>query len=149
MRVLVVDPGAPDVLVRRAVAWGERLGETSVVPADRAAAAVTGEGPLVVVWADTPRLGEIHAHGVRVDLDGGAEIVAGPTLDGSVYLLAMREPRRSLVGLPFHKVLEAAAEQQLETGMLRHERRLLRATDRRALLADPLLDADVRGALSA
>lgn len=147
MRVLVVDPGVHEVLVRRAVAWGEALGEVHVVEPAGAAAAAGGAGPLVVVWADTPRLGAVHADGVRVDLERGAGLVVGPALDGGVYLMAAADPHPELIGEPFAALLERAAGLRLETGMLRHERRLTRPEDRRALLADPLLDPEVRAAL--
>lgn len=150
MRVVVVaGDGVHDVLVRRARAWAAAVGgEPVVVDSEEAARAGLGDGPVVVVWADTPRLGEVHARGVLADLDAGAALVAAPTLDGAVYLLAMADPRPELVGPRFGEVLELAARHHLETGMLRHERRLARPEDVRALLADPLLAPEVRAVLS-
>jgi hypothetical protein len=152
MRAIVVaGAGVHDVLVARTVAWARALDPEPLVAAgeEEARAALHGTGgPAVVVWADTPRLADVHAAGVKADLDAGVEIVVAPTLDGSVYLVAMRSPRPELVGPRFSKVLEIAAGEGLETGMLRHERRLARPEDVRALLADPLLAREVRDALS-
>jgi 2-phospho-L-lactate guanylyltransferase (CobY/MobA/RfbA family) len=146
--VIVAGEGVHDVLVRRTSAWAQALDADPVLVADEEQArAALGAGPVVVVWADTPRLGDVHATGVRRDLAEGAAVVVAPALDGGVYLVAMAQPRPELVGPGFARVLEIAAEHRLETGMLRHERRLTRPEDARALLADPLLDDNVRAAL--
>ena len=151
MRAIVVAPAAVhEVLVQRTLQWAHTFAEDACVAADEeeARALVAGrDGPVVVVWADTPRLGEVHAAGLQADLAEGGEVVVAPALDGSVYLVAMREPRPELVGPLFAQVLELAAAAGLETGMLRHERRVARDEDRRALLADPLLPGTVRAAL--
>lgn len=148
--LVVAGPGLHEVLVRRAIAWARSLAaEVELVHSaeEAARAAEAASGHVVVVWADTPRLGAVHAAGVRDDLEAGADLVAAPSLDGCVYLLAMREGRAELVGPPFARVLALAAEFGLETGMLRHERRLRRPEDVRALLADPLIAGEVRSAL--
>jgi hypothetical protein len=149
--VVVAAEGVPGLLVERARDWARALGDPAPrVARDEPAAAadVTGTtSGVVVVWADTPRLGPVHAAGVQADLAAGTEVVAGPTLDAGVYLLGMRSPRPELVGLRFSAVLERCAASGLETGMLRHERRLARAEDVRALLADPLLPVEVRRVL--
>ena len=149
--LVVAGAGLHEVLVERAVAWARSLAaDVAVVGSDEdaARAAEAAAGPVVVVWADTPRLGPVHAAGVRGDLEAGADLVAAPSLDGCVYLLAMREGRAALVGPPFARVLELATEHALEIGMLRHERRLRRPEDVRALLADPLIAPEVRAALT-
>jgi glycosyltransferase A (GT-A) superfamily protein (DUF2064 family) len=145
--IVVAAEAVHEVLVERTTSWAHQLDPDpirvgGVAQAERAALEV-GE-PVVVVWADTPRLGRVHADGVRGDLEAGADLVVAPTLDGGIYLLAMRAPRPDLLGSPFAQVLEAAARDRLETGMLRHERRLARPEDVRALLADPLLPQAVR-----
>jgi hypothetical protein len=149
--VVVAGETVPRLLVERARRWACGLGDAaSFVARDEPAAAAEVRqmtSGVVVVWADTPRLGDVHAAGVQADLAAGTEVVAAPTLDGGVYLLAMRAPRPELVGLRFSAVLERCAAAGLETGMLRHERRLARAEDVRALLADPLLPEEVRRVL--
>lgn len=150
MRALVVArAGLHGLLVERAVQWGERLGAGTSVHAssEEAAAAAAPGGVTVVVWADTPRLGEVHAQGVRSDLEAGMELVVAPALDGSVYLVAMSDARPALIGPGFQRVLELAAELSLKTGMLRHERRLSSPEDARALIADPLLGDDLVAAI--
>ena len=148
--IVVAGPAVPAVLVRRTVEWARPLGaEPTVVESEAAAREAVAEagGPVVVVWADTPRLGAAHRDGVQADLQAGSDLVVAPTLDGAVYLVAMREPRPEVVGPRFSEVLEIGAAAGLEGGMLRHERRLARPEDVRALLADPLLDPEVRESL--
>ena len=147
---MVAPQEVPEVLVRRALDWARPLDRTPALvrsETDARAAVAAAGGPIVVVWADTPRLAEAHRDGVLADLDAGGEVVVAPTLDGAVYLVAMRHARPELVGPRFSEVLELAAAAGLEGGMLRHERRLTRPEDVRALLADPLLAAEVRAAL--
>ena len=107
-----------------------------------------GGGPLLVVWADIPRLGRDHATGALSDLESGADIVFGPAIDGGLYLLAIRRPLPVLFSLPERAwraadavALAAAAAQEagLEIGILRAERPLQRPADVRAFLADPML----------
>jgi 2-phospho-L-lactate guanylyltransferase (CobY/MobA/RfbA family) len=147
--VVVAAPAVPRALADRTLAWARSLDpEPAVVDGEEAArAAIPGPGPVVVVWADTPRLGPVHAYGVQADLDSGSGVVVGPTLDGGVYLVATRSPRPELIGPGFPQVLELASAAGLEVGMLRHERRLTRPEDRDALLADPLIDEPLRAAI--
>lgn len=146
MKVVVLAPASvPDVLVRRALAWGEPLGDVELVRADEPP---PGSGPTLYVWADTPMLGAAHAAGLRADVEAGADVVAGAALDGGVYLLFVRDAAAGLLGLGFPDAVERARELGLEMGMLRHERRLRRPEDVRALLADPLLPDEVRAVLS-
>jgi hypothetical protein len=111
------------------------------------------EGPVIVVATDVPRLTGVHLRVAQLDLDAGADVSFGPTFDEGYYLIAMREPRPDLLSLPaadggaLGGALAAAAAAALEVGLLRMERRLGDAADAAALLADPLLDADVRAAL--
>ncbi len=113
-------------------------------------------GPIVIVWPDLARFGQVHAEAVRIDLSGGADLVLGPVFDGGFYLIALSRPVPSLFALPehvwrgpdsFNQVLIAAARSGLEVGVLRGERALHRPADVRAALADPLLPVAVARAL--
>ena len=105
-------------------------------------------GPLLVAWADIPRLSRDHATGALSDLESGADIVLGPAIDGGLYLLGIQRPRPVLFSLPERAwraadvvAIAAAAAQDggLEIGILRAERPLHRPADVRAYLADPML----------
>jgi glycosyltransferase A (GT-A) superfamily protein (DUF2064 family) len=125
-------------------------------PGEALAAAIerVGRGPLLIAGVDCPRLGAEHAAAALGDLGAGCDVVVGATLEGGWYLAALREPRPELVGVApegaggFELVLRRAAALGAEVGMLRHERLLLAPPDARALLADPLLPADLRAALT-
>lgn len=125
----------------RARRWAERAG-TVVDEIDAY--------PALIAWADMPRLGDWHIEAPLADLREGADAAVGATLDGGVYLVALAAPQsRLLDALPMAAhVLAAAAELELEIGLLRPERALRSEDDRRALLADPLLAPEVRRALS-
>lgn len=83
------------------------------VPGDlgaRMAAAVTevfalrtgdaGGDPLVVLGTDAPTLTAGLLRQACAALDGDAEVVLGPAVDGGYYLIGMREPRTGLFALP-------------------------------------------------
>jgi glycosyltransferase A (GT-A) superfamily protein (DUF2064 family) len=135
--------------IARAVA-GERV----VLTGDPAAALAELEGPVIVVATDVPRLTRVHFEIAVLDLSEGVDVSFGPTFDEGYYLIAMREPRPDLLSLPaggggaLGRALAAAGAAGLEVGLLRMERRLGDAADAVALLADPLLDASVRAALT-
>ena len=111
--------------------------------------------PLLMVWADMPRLSAWHAEAPLGDLAAGADLAIGPTLDGGVYLVALAAPHPDVVDTALAAdspplsaaVLAAAGAAGLEAGLLRPERAVRTDGDRRALLADPLLAPDVRAAL--
>jgi len=157
-------PGAAYV----AVAPAERLGEVaSLLPpgvtafaADGPAAAIAriGRGTLLIAGTDCPRLGPPHAAAALDDLGAGCDVVLGATLEGGWYLAGLREPRPELLTVApdawqrsagLGPVLQRARELGAEVGMLRHERVLATPDDVAALLADPLLPAELRAALSA
>jgi len=114
-------------------------------------------GPLLVVGTDVPRLGEGHVAAALADLATGADASFGPTLGGGAYLTALPAPRPEVFGLGagewggpavLGRMLERAGAAGLEIGMLHMERDLGTPEDARAMLADPLLPADVRAALA-
>jgi glycosyltransferase A (GT-A) superfamily protein (DUF2064 family) len=122
---------------------------------DALAAAIerVGRGPLLLARTDCPRLGPAHAAAALADLAAGCDVAVGATLEGGWYVAGLREPRPELLAVArgeraFALVLRRAAELGAEVGMLRHERLLTTPADAAAFLADPLLPADVRGALA-
>jgi glycosyltransferase A (GT-A) superfamily protein (DUF2064 family) len=129
-------------------------------PAEALAAAIAriGRGPLLIAGTDCPRLSAAHAAAALADLAAGCDVVVGATLEGGWYLAGLREPRPELLTVApagwgeeggFELVLRRAAGLGAEVGMLRHERLLVTPPDAAALLADPLLPADLRAALAA
>jgi glycosyltransferase A (GT-A) superfamily protein (DUF2064 family) len=157
-------PGAAYV----AVAPAERLAEVAallppavtVFAADGPGPAIEriGRGPLLVAGTDCPRLAPVHAAAALDDLGEGCDVVFGATLEGGWYLAGLREPRPELLTVApdawqrsagLGPVLQRARELGAEVGMLRHERVLATPGDVAALLADPLLPAELRAALSA
>jgi hypothetical protein len=142
-----------DALCRRAVAVAREFAGDAVVVDE-----LPGEGTprAFVISADVPRLTVAHLACAAIDLDDGAGASFGSTLDGASYLLAMREARGDLMRHgpggetgPAGMAHAFAVAQQagVEIGLIRMERRLRDPTDARAMLADPLLPADVRSVL--
>jgi uncharacterized protein len=136
-------------------AFAQEGGEPAAVLA--AAIARIGHGPLLIAGTDCPRLGAGHAAAALGDLAAGSDVVIGATLEGGWYLAGLREPRPELLTVApdawqreggIGLVLRRAAELGAEVGMLRHERLLVTPADAAAMLADPLLSADLRAALS-
>jgi uncharacterized protein len=119
------------------------------------AIARVGRGPLLIARADCPRLVPAHAAAALADLDAGCDVVVGATLVGGWYLAGLREPRPELLTVAAQRsgglgpVLQRARKLGAEVGMLRHERLLATPDDAAAALADPLLPAELRAALSA
>lgn len=142
------------MLSRRAVAVArEFAGDAVVVDA----LPEEGADRVFIIAADVPRLTEAHLACAAIDLDDGADASFGSTLDGAAYLLAMRvvrhdllahAPGRSADPAGAARALAAAREAGLDVGLVRMERRLRDPGDAAALLADPLLPADVRSVLS-
>ena len=136
-------------------AFAQEGGEPAAVLA--AAIARIGRGPLLIAGTDCPRLGAGHAAAALGDRAAGSDVVIGATLEGGWYLAGLREPRPELLTVApdawqreggIGLVLRRAAELGAEVGMLRHERLLVTPADAAAMLADPLLPADLRAALS-
>jgi glycosyltransferase A (GT-A) superfamily protein (DUF2064 family) len=105
------------------------------------------DGPVLIVWPDLPRLREEHAAAAYGDLAAGCDVVLGPAIDGSLYLVGVSGPTPRLFSLPEQVWrspdamaigLSAVHEAGLEVGILRAERTLHRPADVRAMVADPL-----------
>jgi glycosyltransferase A (GT-A) superfamily protein (DUF2064 family) len=116
-----------------------------------------GQGPVLIAWPDLPRWRPEHALSALTDLGHGCDVSFGPVFDGGFYLVALARPLPSLFALPERAwrspdaigiAITAAHEAKLEIGLLRTERALHRPDDVRALLADPMLDAELRDLLS-
>jgi uncharacterized protein len=116
-----------------------------------------GEGPVLIVWPDLPTWRPEHALGALADLGDGCDLSIGPVFDGGFYLVGLARPLPSLFALPerawrspdaMGMAIAAAHEAGLEIGLLRTERALHRPDDVRALLADPMLDPELRALLS-
>jgi glycosyltransferase A (GT-A) superfamily protein (DUF2064 family) len=111
-----------------------------------------GNGPLLIVWPDLPRLRRQHATAALSDLSNKCDVVLGPVIDGGLYLIAIPRPLPRLFALPEQAwrsrdvmaIANAARRDAgLELGLLRAERALHRPADVRAALADPLLPAPI------
>jgi glycosyltransferase A (GT-A) superfamily protein (DUF2064 family) len=119
-----------------------------------AAVARIGRAPLLIAGVDCPRLGAEHAAAALGDLDAGCDLVFGSTLESGWYLAGLREPRPELLRVAASRpggigvLLEQARALGAEVGLLRHERVLATPGDVAALLADPLLPAELRAALA-
>lgn len=115
-------------------------------------------GPLVIVGTDFPRLTSYHADAAIGDLREGCDVVLGVAIGGGLYLLGMRRPEPKLFALAGagadgemtrRNAREVTEGLGLDVGMLHYERALVGPGDARALLADPLLPADLAEALAA
>jgi hypothetical protein len=112
-----------------------------------------GDDPVLVVWPELVRWRPDHATGVLDDLADGCELSLGPMFDGGFYLLAFARPVPALLELPDDAwrtadpvglAAQAARESGFAIGLLRTERGLRTPADVSAMLADPLLDDDLR-----
>jgi uncharacterized protein len=111
------------------------------------------DGPVLVAWPDLPHWRSAHTAGVLGDLRAGCDVSVGPVFDGGFYLLALARPVPELFELgdeewrspgSMGRLLGVAHEAGLLAGLLRAERGMRRPADVRAVLADPLLDAELR-----
>ena len=59
-----------------------------------------GDGPLLIVWPDLPRLRAEHAAAAFDDLDNGCDVVARARFDGGFYLVGLPGPVPRLFALP-------------------------------------------------
>jgi hypothetical protein len=125
----------------------------------RAAEVLAEEHPrLLILWPRLGRWREDHVTAALEDLDAGCGVSLAPLFDGGLYLLALDRMVPELFGLEdevivgpraMGELLGAAGRAGVEVGLLRAERALRRPGDVAAALADPLLDAELRGLLSA
>jgi uncharacterized protein len=112
-----------------------------------------GDGPVLIIWPDLPRWRPEHADGAVGDLMAGCDLSLGPQFDGGFYMIGLARPLPELFALPettwrspeaMGAAIVAANEAGIEVGLLRAERGLRRPEDVRAVLADPLTDAEMR-----
>jgi glycosyltransferase A (GT-A) superfamily protein (DUF2064 family) len=151
------------VLLRRAVAWAEAVGDPYVV---EPAGATTGErlasvcrevfdehgGPILLADAGTPYLRRDTGERALEDLREDCDATFGPSTAAGFYLVGLRAAHTEVFDVPpeawggpehLARTFEAAHRAGLSLGMLRAERGLQDEGDVRALLADPLAPADV------
>jgi len=82
-----------------------------------------GEGRVVLMAADSPHVGvEVVAEAFRL-LEGGRDVVLGPTYDGGYYLVAMRRPHNIFedpmsTGTELDDVIKRAERAGLSVGLL-------------------------------
>jgi hypothetical protein len=158
--------GHPDALeqelVGRAHRWADTLAPDGVVPVPGgmgeavAGLFADGDGPVFVIWPELARWRSDHATGALDDLADDCALSLGPMFDGGFYLIAFARPVSALLELPddaWHGrdpigvAAEAAQSSGLAIGLLRTERGLRTPADVSALLADPLVDDELRGLL--
>ena len=129
---------------------GERLTNAAARVFERTA------GPLLVVGTGLPGLGPYHAQAALEDLAEGCDVVLGVAIGGGLYLIGVRTPQPRLFelfggeldgALTRRYAREAAADLRLEVGMLHYERTLTSTADVDAMLADPLLPAEIADVL--
>jgi hypothetical protein len=150
-------------LAGRARRWADELAPGGVFPASGGVGEAVaglfagGEGPVLVVWPELVRWRPDHATGALDDLADDCEISVGPMFDGGFYLVAFARLVPALVDLPddaWHTrdpiglAADAAQRSGRSIGLLRTERGLRTPADVSALLADPLVDDELRGLLS-
>jgi hypothetical protein len=149
-------------LVRRAHHWADELAPGGVIPvAGGMGEAVArlfagGDGPVFVIWPELPRWRPDHAAGALDDLADACALSVGPMFDRGFYLVAFASPVPALLELPddawqsrdpIGLAAEAAERSGLAIGLLRTERGVRTPADVSALLADPLVDDELRGLL--
>jgi glycosyltransferase A (GT-A) superfamily protein (DUF2064 family) len=150
-------------LTMRARSWAsdivsEPISVASLGAGDAVSACfAAGDGPVLLVWPQLVRWRAEHADGALDDLADGCELSLGPMFDGGFYLVAFARPVEALLALPddawqtpdpIGLAARAAQESGFAIGLLRTERGLRNPADVSALLADPLLDDELRALLS-
>jgi hypothetical protein len=117
----------------------------------------SGDEPVLVVWPELASWRAEHAEAALGDLGDGCAVSFGAMFDGGFYLVAFAQPVAALLELdddawissdPIALAAEIARDSGLAIGLLRTERGLRGAADVGALLADPLLDDELRALLS-
>ena len=131
-------------------------GSASIVEPSGIAAASQGATTLVLVRTALVRLAAGHAEDVKGDLKSGCGLVIGPTLVGGWYLLAFQPPADQLIeaagdgsaGSAGSMIAAARGLRDIEVGLLRAERDLVRSADLTAARSDPLIDIELVGLLA-
>jgi hypothetical protein len=151
------------VLGARARAWAVAAfgaDAVRVIAGSGLAAALAGAGegaagPVIAIAPELPAWRPNLAAAALDDLRAGCAVALGPIFDGGFYLLGLARPIPALLEVlsdagardPMTSLIAVAERERLEVGLLRTERGLRGPTDIRALLADPLTDAELRGLL--
>jgi hypothetical protein len=143
-----------EMLERRALEWARALAAQTGAVVEGAAlgAARAGDGPTLLAWPELPVWLPEAGTAALADLAAGCAASIGAVFDGRLYLLALAEPIPELVDVSptaptISRVFRVIEERELEVGLLRAERGLREPDDVRALLADPLTDAELMGLL--
>lgn len=159
---LACSPAEELAAVRGLVPFGvEIFGQRGQDLGQRLAAAVEEvfarrAGPLIVVGTDAPTLTRGHLRQAFALLDADVEVVLGPAVDGGYYLIGMRRPHSRLFGLEADRwggpevlaaTLAIVERDGLRVEMLPRLRDLDTPADAVALLADPLLPAEIAAVL--
>jgi hypothetical protein len=152
-------------LDRQASAWARGLASGSFhtaasgtpLPAQVDSILASIHGPVLVVWPRLARWRPEHSQGVLSDLEAGCQVVFGPMIDGTLYLLGLSRSLPEVVaavqegsqpsGPGTSSAWTTAAELGLEIGYLRPERGLRSEDDVEAALADPLTPREIRAIL--
>jgi rSAM/selenodomain-associated transferase 1 len=143
-------PGSVGLLPQRGTHLGVRM---AAAVADVAAAC---GGPVVVVGTDVPALTEVLLRAALDALTGSAEVVLGPACDGGYYLLGLRRPVSGVFDIDpvlwggpgvLAATLARLHADRRRVELLPTLRDLDTQDDAAALLEDPLLPADIAGAL--
>lgn len=147
----------------RAHRWADGLAPGGVVPVSGAMGQAVadlfahGDGPVFVIWPELAHWRADHATGALDDLADDCALSVGPMFDGGFYLVAFASPVPALLELPddawdsrdpIGLAAGAARRSGLAIGLLRTERGLRTPADVSALLADPLVDDELRALLS-
>ncbi len=153
-------------LLGRARRWAEEVASGAVSVAVGGVGSAVGElfaaggdpaEPVLVAWPELVRWRREHAQDALEDLADGCDISLGPMFDGGFYLAAFARPVPALLELPDEAwqtpdpiglAADTGRPARFAIGLLRPERGLRTPSDISALLADPLLDDDLRRLLS-
>lgn len=125
---------------------GERMRDATRV------AFAAGAARVVVLGVDVPTVQSAAIADAVRQLDGGADVVVGPALDGGYYLIGMRRPLDTVFDLlpaawggstVLDDTLAIARRHRLDVRLLEPLTDLDTAADAAMLLADPLLPREI------
>lgn len=163
VHVALDPPGSADevgALLPSGVAVFDQYGGDLGLRMGRALAQVHSErgGPVVVIGTDIPTLTAKHLLAAGALLDGGADAVFGPALDGGYYLAAVHRPQPALFDLDpavwggptvLAASLTAARAMRLRVSLLPRLRDLDTPADALALLDEGELPVQIERLLRA